>query len=102
LKELGKGLNETELPMNTVTNEVDLHRPYIDNFKIKCECGSVMKRTSEVIDCWFDSGAMPFAQVHFPFSIDDGKELKDLDYYISKGFRFPADFICEGIDQTRG
>jgi isoleucyl-tRNA synthetase len=51
LKELGKDLNETELPMNTITNEVDLHRPYIDNFYIKCECGSKMKRTPEVIDC---------------------------------------------------
>ena len=102
LKELGKGMNETELPINTITNEVDLHRPYIDNFFIKCECGSKMKRTPEVIDCWFDSGAMPFAQVHFPFNIDEGKELKALEYYTSKGFRFPADFICEGIDQTRG
>jgi isoleucyl-tRNA synthetase len=45
---------------------------------------------------------MPFAQAHFPFSIDEGKELKTLEYYVSSGFRFPADFICEGIDQTRG
>jgi len=103
LKELGKGLNKTELPINTETNELDLHRPYIDDFKIKCpKCGKEMTRTKEVIDCWFDSGAMPFAQAHFPFSFDSSDELKDIDYYTEKGFKFPADFICEGIDQTRG
>ncbi len=102
LKEKGKGLNESELPINTITGEVDLHRPYIDKFYIKCECGGKMVRTPEVIDCWFDSGAMPFAQDHFPFKYDDGKTLKDIKYYLEKGFRFPADFICEGMDQTRG
>lgn len=102
LKEMGAGLNETELPINTITGEVDLHRPYIDNFCIKCKCGEKMKRTPEVIDCWFDSGAMPFAQNHFPFKYTNELDLKDLNYYLDKGFQFPADFICEGMDQTRG
>ena len=71
---------------------LDLHRPYVDNIHLKCEkCGKQMTRTEEVIDCWFDSGAMPFAQYHYPF---DNKELWES--------QFPADFICEGIDQTRG
>jgi isoleucyl-tRNA synthetase len=61
-----------------------------------------MKRTPEVIDCWFDSGAMPFAQDHFPFKYDDGDKLQNLNYYLDKGFKFPADFISEGMDQTRG
>lgn len=70
----------------------DMHRPYVDEVHLKCpECGKVMNRTKEVIDCWFDSGAMPFAQWHYPFENKDNfDEL------------FPADFICEGIDQTRG
>jgi isoleucyl-tRNA synthetase len=71
----------------------DLHRPFIDQVLIDCECGGKMKRVKEVIDCWFDSGSMPFAQLHYPF------ENKDL---IDKKKLFPADFICEGIDQTRG
>lgn len=70
-----------------------LHRPQIDEVALKCQCGGKMKRVKEVIDCWFDSGSMPFAQWHYPF------ENKDL---IDKGKFFPADFICEGIDQTRG
>ncbi len=102
LKERGAGLNDTELPINSETGEIDLHRPYIDDFSIKCDCGAKMKRTSEVIDCWFDSGAMPFAQSHFPFNYTDELDLKDLQYYLDKGFRFPADFISEGMDQTRG
>lgn len=70
----------------------DMHRPFVDEVRLKCpECGKEMKRTSEVIDCWFDSGSMPFAQWHYPF------ENKD-----SFDNLFPADFICEGIDQTRG
>ena len=73
-------------------HDIELHKPYIDEVKIKCEkCGKMMKREPEVIDCWFDSGAMPFAQFHYPF------ENKDL---FEK--RFPADFISEGIDQCRG
>ncbi len=72
----------------------DPHRPYIDKIIFKCsKCGGVMKRVPEVIDCWFDSGAMPFAQWHYPFANKD---------FIDKKEYFPADFICEGIDQTRG
>ncbi len=71
----------------------DLHRPHIDKVIFDCRCGGKMKRVPEVIDCWFDSGAMPFAQWHYPF------ENKN---YIDKGDFFPADFISEGVDQTRG
>ena len=71
---------------------VELHRPYIDEITMKCpECGGTMHRVPEVIDCWFDSGAMPFAQHHYPF------ENKDLFEQ-----QFPADFISEAVDQTRG
>jgi len=71
---------------------VELHRPYVDNIHITCEkCGKPMTRVPDVIDCWFDSGSMPFAQQHYPF---ENKENFDT--------MFPADFICEGIDQTRG
>ena len=71
---------------------IELHRPFVDDIHIKCpKCGKTMKRTPEVIDCWFDSGAMPFAQYHYPF---ENKKLWEE--------QFPADFICEGIDQTRG
>ena len=73
-------------------NTLDLHRPYMDEIHIKCpDCGKEMLRVKEVIDCWFDSGAMPFAQYHYPF---ENKELWETQY--------PADFIAEGIDQTRG
>jgi isoleucyl-tRNA synthetase len=72
--------------------DIELHRPYIDAVTIKCpHCGKQMKRVPEVIDCWFDSGAMPFAQHHYPF------ENKDLFEQ-----QFPADFISEAVDQTRG
>ena len=71
---------------------VELHRPYVDEITITCpDCGKEMHRIPEVMDCWFDSGAMPFAQWHYPF---ENKENFDK--------LFPADFICEGIDQTRG
>lgn len=75
-----------------LTNEIDLHKPYIDAVKIPCEkCGANMKRTPEVIDCWFDSGSMPYAQRHYPFEHkDDFSQM------------FPAEFIAEGVDQTRG
>ncbi|MBI2591173.1 MAG: class I tRNA ligase family protein, partial [Candidatus Brennerbacteria bacterium] len=74
--------------------EVDLHRPYIDSVYLKCrECGEKMARISEVADVWFDSGAMPFASIHYPF---ENKAL------IDNKRAFPADFISEGIDQTRG
>jgi isoleucyl-tRNA synthetase len=70
----------------------DLHRPYIDDVVIPCtECGGEMRRVAEVIDAWFDSGSMPFAQFHYPF---EGREEFEQ--------RFPAEFICEAIDQTRG
>ncbi len=72
--------------------DIELHRPYVDNFKLPCtKCGKEMTRVPDVIDCWFDSGSMPFAQHHYPF---ENKENFDQ--------LFPADFICEGIDQTRG
>ena len=71
---------------------VELHRPYVDDIHLKCDCcGKPMTRVTEVIDCWFDSGSMPFAQHHYPF--ENKENFEEL---------FPADFICEGIDQTRG
>lgn len=70
------------------------HRPFIDKITFRCDkCGKIMNRVPEVVDCWFDSGSMPFAQWHYPF-----ENKKRID----KGISFPADFICEGIDQTRG
>ncbi|MBR6766344.1 MAG: isoleucine--tRNA ligase, partial [Clostridia bacterium] len=75
-----------------VTPDIELHRPYIDEVVIPCpKCGGKMHRTPEVIDCWYDSGAMPFAQWHYPF---ENKEVFET--------RFPANFISEAIDQTRG
>lgn len=75
-----------------VSGDIELHRPYLDNLVCKCKkCGGAMKRTPEVIDCWFDSGSMPFAQYHYPF--ENEKLFKQT---------FPADFISEAVDQTRG
>ncbi len=72
--------------------DIELHKPYVDRVKLRCpECGGEMTRVPEVIDCWFDSGSMPFAQWHYPF---ENKELFEQN--------FPADFISEAIDQTRG
>jgi isoleucyl-tRNA synthetase len=72
--------------------EVDLHRPWIDGVVLRCEtCGGRMRRTPEVIDCWFDTGGMPYAQYHYPF---ENREVFET--------QFPADFICEAVDQTRG
>ena len=72
--------------------KLELHRPYVDNIHIKCsECGKSMERVKDVMDVWFDSGAMPYAQFHYPF---ENKELFES--------QFPADFIAEGVDQTRG
>lgn len=71
--------------------DIELHKPHVDNLTYKCGCGGTMRRTTEVIDCWYDAGSMPFAQYHYPF------ENKDLFEQT-----FPADFICEAIDQTRG
>ncbi len=81
-----------EKAIEDIDISIDLHRPYVDDVHIKCpKCGRVMTRTSDVIDCWFDSGAMPFAQYHYPF---ENTKLWESQY--------PADFIAEGIDQTRG
>lgn len=75
-----------------IDKSIELHRPYVDNIHIKCpDCGKDMSRITDVLDCWFDSGSMPFAQYHYPF---ENKELFES--------QFPADFIAEGIDQTRG
>lgn len=74
-----------------IEGDIELHRPYIDAPTFKCECGGTMKRVTDVIDCWFDSGSMPFAQYHYPF---ENQELFNE--------RFPADFISEAVDQTRG
>lgn len=72
--------------------ELDLHKPYIDEIIFECEvCGKIMRRIPEVLDCWFESGAMPYAQLHYPF--ENKQEFED---------NFPANFIAEGIDQTRG
>ena len=81
-----------EKAVDKLDETVELHRPYVDDIKIKCDtCEGVMTRVTDVIDCWFDSGAMPFAQHHYPFENKDNFDKL-----------FPADFICEGIDQTRG
>ncbi|HPD02945.1 MAG TPA: isoleucine--tRNA ligase, partial [Clostridia bacterium] len=72
-------------------SDLELHRPYIDAVKFECECGGIMKREPEVLDCWYDSGSMPFAQWHYPF---ENKATFDEV--------FPADFISEAVDQTRG
>ena len=94
-KECGKlkviGSKEELIKDGGLKNDIELHRPYIDKVKIKCECGCEMKRTPEVLDCWFDSGSMPFAQWHYPF---ENKEIFEKV--------FPADFISEAVDQTRG
>lgn len=74
-------------------DKIDLHRPYVDDIKLVSYKGNVLTRELDLIDVWFDSGAMPYAQVHYPF------ENKDI---IEKGLAYPADFIAEGVDQTRG
>ena len=80
-----------EKAVEDISLDIDLHRPYVDDVHLKCKCGKTMTRVEDVIDCWFDSGSMPFAQYHYPF---ENKELWET--------QFPADFIAEGIDQTRG
>jgi isoleucyl-tRNA synthetase len=81
-----------EKSIEKIDETIELHRPYVDDIHIKCpKCNKIMTRIKEVIDCWFDSGSMPFAQYHYPF---ENKELWNE--------QFPADFISEGIDQTRG
>ena len=89
---IGSRAELVEKAIEDIDETIELHRPYVDDIHIKCpECGKTMSRVSEVIDCWFDSGSMPFAQYHYPF---ENKELFE--------DQFPADFISEGIDQTRG
>ena len=85
-------IEELKSMSDNCPDDIELHRPFIDSVTIKCpECGKEMHRVPEVIDCWFDSGAMPFAQHHYPF---ENKELFES--------QFPADFISEAVDQTRG
>ncbi len=80
-----------EKAIQSIDENLELHKPYVDEVKLRCSCGGTMVRTPEVIDVWFDSGSMPFAQYNYPF--EDEKQFKE---------QFPADMICEGIDQTRG
>lgn len=81
-----------ERAVESIDETIELHRPYVDDVHLRCDkCGGTMTRVTDVIDCWFDSGAMPFAQHHYPF--ENKENFDEL---------FPADFICEGIDQTRG
>ncbi len=91
-RSIGSIAELVEKAIEDIDETIELHRPYVDDVHLKCDkCEGTMTRVPEVIDCWFDSGAMPFAQHHYPFENKDNfDEL------------FPADFICEGIDQTRG
>lgn len=89
---VGSRAELVERSIENIDESIELHRPYVDNVHLKCEkCGGTMTREKDVIDVWFDSGAMPFAQHHYPF--ENKEEFDKL---------FPADFINEGIDQTRG
>ena len=89
---IGSRKELVEKSLEKIDETIELHRPYVDDIHIKCpECGKTMSRVKDVIDCWFDSGSMPFAEYHYPF---ENQELWES--------QFPADFISEGIDQTRG
>lgn len=89
---VGSRAELVEKAIEDIDMSIELHRPYVDNIHLKCEkCNGTMTREKDVVDVWFDSGAMPFAQHHYPFEHKDDFDLL-----------FPADFICEGIDQTRG
>ena len=89
---IGSRAELVEKAQEDIDESIELHRPYVDDVHLTCpECGKTMSRIPEVMDCWFDSGSMPFAQQHYPF---ENKENFDEEL-------FPADFICEGIDQTR-
>ena len=89
---IGSRKELSERAIEDIDETIELHRPYVDDVHIKCpKCGKTMTRVKDVIDCWFDSGSMPFAQYHYPF--------ENLDFWETQ---FPADFISEGIDQTRG
>ena len=85
------GSREELKKLGNIKGDIELHKPYVDAVEFECECGGKMRRTPEVIDCWFDSGSMPFAQYHYPFENKDVFEKT-----------FPADFISEAVDQTRG
>lgn len=92
VESVGSRKELAEKAIEDIDENIELHKPYVDDVHLKCEkCGKTMTREPDVIDVWFDSGAMPFAQWHYPFEHKD-----DFDKL------FPADFICEGIDQTRG
>lgn len=89
---IGSRKELVEKAIEEIDETIELHRPYVDDVHIKCpKCGKEMTRVKDVMDCWFDSGSMPFAQYHYPF---ENKEIFEE--------QFPADFISEGIDQTRG
>ena len=89
---IGSRRELVERAIEDIDEGIELHRPYVDEVHLRCEkCSGTMTRVKEVIDCWFDSGSMPFAQHHYPF--ENHSEFEE---------QFPADFICEGIDQTRG
>ncbi len=89
---IGSRKELVEKAIEEIDESIELHRPYVDDVHIKCpKCGKTMTRVKDVMDCWFDSGAMPFAQYHYPF--ENKKIFAE---------QFPADFIAEGIDQTRG
>ncbi len=89
---IGSRAELVEKAQEDIDETIELHRPYVDDVHLTCpKCGKTMTRIPEVMDCWFDSGSMPFAQLHYPFENQDV-----FDEY------FPADYICEGIDQTRG
>lgn len=92
LESIGSIKELVEKAVEDIDEMIELHRPYVDDIHLKCpKCDKLMSRVKEVIDCWFDSGSMPFAQYHYPF---ENEELFKS--------QFPADFISEGIDQTRG
>lgn len=91
VEELKKHATMSASEVDSVLKELGLHRPGIDTIKLKCDCGGTMTRVPELIDVWFDSGAMPFAQWHYPFENVEEFQRK-----------FPADFISEAVDQTRG
>lgn len=89
---IGSIADLVERSIQPIDENIELHRPYVDDVELSCpHCEGVMKREVYVVDVWFDSGAMPFAQMHYPF-----EHKEDFDLY------YPADYICEGIDQTRG
>jgi len=103
-----KKLDYKSFPYNK-EGELDFHRPYIDEIEFFCpKCGGKMRRVTEVIDCWFDSGAMPFGQAHYPFAFAQDQKSKILRPAAVSGlgknqkFLFPADYISEAVDQTRG